>query len=319
MSDPTRRESPASADQEPSGLHKRDPQRETFGVRLHEAMRERGQLCVGLDPHAALLDAWGLPDTPAGLERFAMTVVEALAPHVAAVKPQSAFFERHGSAGIAVLERTLQALREAGTLAVLDVKRGDIGSTAAAYAQAYLDPASSLAADALTVSPYLGFGSLRPFLDTARRHGRGVFVLALTSNPEGPQVQGAVREGRTVAGHVLADVAAENAADNAADTAADTRPTGGSGSVRGSVGCVVGATIGPTGECLDVGGPLLVPGLGAQGGTPQGLRTVFAGVLDRVLAASSRDLLAAGPTPQGLRAASRAAVDALHEALTLPV
>lgn len=272
----------------------------TFGVRLHESMQARGPLCVGIDPHPALLEAWGLPDTPAGLERFALTVVEAVGPYVAAVKPQSAFFERHGSVGVAVLERTLAALREVGTLVVLDVKRGDIGSTAAAYAEAYLAPASSLAADAVTVSPYLGFESLRPFLDAARRHGRGVFVLALTSNPGGPQVQSAVRDGRTVAGHVLADVAAENAGD---------------GSAHGSVGCVVGATIGPTRESLDVGGPLLVPGLGAQGGTPEGVGTLFAGVLDRVLAASSREVLGAGPAPQALRDTARATADALRVAL----
>jgi len=278
--------------------------RKTFGVRLQAAMAQRGPLCVGIDPHPALLAAWGLPDTPAGLERFALSAVEAVSPHVAAVKPQSAFFERHGSAGIAVLERTLAAVRATGTPVVLDVKRGDIGSTATAYAQAYLDPASSLAADAVTVSPFLGFGSLQPFLDAARSHDGGLFVLALTSNPEGQQVQGAIRDGRTVAGTVLAAVAAYNAAGNA-----------GLNAVPGSVGCVVGATLGSTTEDLDVGGPLLVPGLGAQGGTPQGLRTLFAGVLDRVLAATSRDVLAAGPDGSALRAAALATSEQLHAAL----
>ena len=276
----------------------------TFGARLQAAMRQRGPLCVGIDPHPALLTAWGLPDTPAGLERFALSAVDAVSPHVAAVKPQSAFFERHGSAGIAVLERTLAAVRATGTPVVLDVKRGDIGSTATAYAQAYLDPASSLAADAVTVSPFLGFGSLQPFLDAARSHDGGLFVLALTSNPEGQQVQGAIRDGRTVAGTVLAAVSAYNAAENA-----------GLNAVPGSVGCVVGATLGSTTEDLDVGGPLLVPGLGAQGGTPQGLRTLFAGVLDRVLAATSRDVLAAGPDGSALRAAALATSEQLHAAL----
>ena len=276
----------------------------TFGARLQAAMRQRGPLCVGIDPHPALLTAWGLPDTPAGLERFALSAVDAVSPHVAAVKPQSAFFERHGSAGIAVLERTLAAVRATGTPVVLDVKRGDIGSTATAYAQAYLDPSSSLAADAVTVSPFLGFGSLQPFLDAARSHDGGLFVLALTSNPEGQQVQGAIRDGRTVAGTVLAAVAAYNAAGNA-----------GLNAVPGSVGCVVGATLGSTTEDLDVGGPLLVPGLGAQGGTPQGLRTLFAGVLDRVLAATSRDVLAAGPDGSALRAAALATSEQLHAAL----
>ncbi len=277
---------------------------EPFGSRLQAAMAQRGQLCVGIDPHPSLLDAWGLPDTPAGLERFALGTVEAVAPHVAAVKPQSAFFERHGSAGVAVLERTLAAVRATGTPVVLDVKRGDIGSTATAYAQAYLDPASTLWADAVTVSPYLGFGSLQPFLDTARMHGGGLFVLALTSNPEGQQVQGAVRDGRTVAAAVLAAVAAENAAHNV-----------GEGAGLGSVGCVVGATLGSTPEHLDVGGPLLVPGLGAQGGTPHGLRTLFAGVLDRVLAASSRTILHAGPHRGALRDAALSTSDQVRAAL----
>jgi orotidine-5'-phosphate decarboxylase len=263
-------------------------------------MEQRGPLCVGIDPHPELLAAWELPDTPSGLERFALSAAEAMAPHVAAVKPQSAFFERHGSAGVAVLERTLAIVRATGTPAVLDVKRGDIGSTATAYAQAYLDPASPLAADAVTVSPYLGFGSLQPFLDTARSHGGGLFVLTLTSNPEGQQVQGAVRDGRTVAGALLAAVAAQNA-DR--------------GAQLGSVGCVVGATLGSTPEDLDVGGPLLVPGLGAQGGTPQGLRALFAGVLDRVLAASSREVLAAGPEPQRLRDAALSTTEQLRAAL----
>ncbi len=276
----------------------------TFGMRLQTAMAQRGPLCVGIDPHPSLLDAWGLPDTPAGLERFALSAVDAVAPLVAAVKPQSAFFERHGSAGIAVLERTLAAVRASGTPVVLDVKRGDIGSTATAYAQAYLDPASTLAADAVTVSPYLGFGSLQPFLDAARSHDGGVFVLALTSNPEGQQVQGAMRDGRTVAGAVLAAVADQNAAQKA-DTGADL----------GSVGCVVGATLGSTTEDLDMGGPLLVPGLGAQGGTPQRLRGLFAGVLDRVLAASAREVLAAGPDRKALRDAALSTSEQVRVAL----
>src|SRR3954454_10306986 len=184
---------------------------ESFGSRLHRATGERGPLCVGIDPHAALLAKWGLNDDVAGLERFARTVAEALADRVAVIKPQSAFFERFGSRGIAVLESTIRQLREAGALVLLDVKRGDIGSTMAAYASAYLDPSSPLASDAITVSPYLGFGSLRPALDLADRHGAGVFVLALTSNPEGPQVQHAVRAGsRTVAQTMIDEIAQVN-------------------------------------------------------------------------------------------------------------
>ncbi|WP_278255688.1 orotidine-5'-phosphate decarboxylase [Nocardioides convexus] len=161
----------------------------TFGARVATAVAERGPFCVGIDPHGALLRDWGYDDDVAGLERFALGAVEAVAPHVSVVKPQSAFYERFGSRGIAVLERVIADSRAAGALVLLDVKRGDIGSTSQAYADAYLDPSSPLASDAITVSPYLGFGSLLPFVDTARRHDAGLFVLAATSNKEGPEVQ----------------------------------------------------------------------------------------------------------------------------------
>jgi orotidine-5'-phosphate decarboxylase len=267
----------------------------TFGTRLRAAMDARGPLCAGIDPHAGLLQAWGLPDSVAGLETFALTAAEALAPVVAAVKPQSAFFERFGSRGIAVLERTIEACRAAGALVVLDVKRGDIGSTAQAYADAYLDPASPVAADAITASPFLGFGSLAPMLDTAARHDAGVFVLALTSNPEGPEVQHATAaDGRPVAGVVLDALRAAN--DGAEPL--------------GSFGAVVGATIAEPGPGidLDVNGPLLVPGIGAQGGTADDVRRIFAGVLDAVLPSSSREILGAGPDPVSLRTAAEATV-----------
>lgn len=269
-----------------------------FGTRLREAMDTHGPLCAGIDPHAALLRSWGLPDDVDGLDRFARVCVEAFAGSVACVKPQSAFFERFGSAGVAVLERTLADLREAGTLTILDVKRGDIGSTMGGYAQAYLGEPSPLRADALTVSPYLGYGSLRPALDLAAEQGRGVFVLALTSNPEGASVQHARgASGTSVAGSVVEGVAADNAA-----AAAEGR--------LGSVGMVVGATIGSavTDLGLDLAAanaPLLAPGVGAQGATADDLRTVFGAALPDVLASSSRDVLSAGPDVAALRERAR--------------
>ena len=145
-----------------------------FGTRLTQAWEQRGRLCVGIDPHAALLSGWGLGDDVAGLERFAMTTVEAVAPVAGVVKPQSAFFERFGSRGVAVLERVVAESRAAGALVVLDAKRGDIGSTSQAYADAYLDPSSPLASDALTASPYLGFGSLDPMVEACDAHGAGL-------------------------------------------------------------------------------------------------------------------------------------------------
>ena len=161
----------------------------TFGQRLRAATQEHGPLCAGIDPHRALVESWGLAYDLDGLRSFTAACVEAFAGHVAVVKPQSAFFEVFGSGGVAVLEGAIRDLRDAGTLVLLDAKRGDIGSTMAAYAEAYLGDAAGAPADALTVSPYLGFESLRPALDTAAAHGRGVFVLALTSNPEGQDVQ----------------------------------------------------------------------------------------------------------------------------------
>ena len=124
-----------------------------FGARLRAALDGRGPLCAGIDPHSALLSSWGLADDLSGLEQFSYTVVEALADRVAVLKPQSAFFERFGSRGVAVLERCVEDARSAGAVVIMDAKRGDIGSTGAAYADAYLEPSSPLVADALTASP----------------------------------------------------------------------------------------------------------------------------------------------------------------------
>jgi orotidine-5'-phosphate decarboxylase len=270
---------------------------DSFGARLRIAMDEHGPLCAGIDPHPGLLARWGLDETVQGLETFAMTCVEAFAGTVAIVKPQSAFFERFGSAGVAVLERTIAALRDAGTLSLLDVKRGDIGSTMTAYAQAYLSHDSPLRVDAITVSPFLGFESLRPALDLAHDNGRGLFVLALTSNPEGAQVQHAVMNGRSVAGRIVDGVTLQNA---------DDASTG----VLGSVGMVVGATVGTAVHDLGLelaaaNAPLLAPGVGAQGGTAEDLRGVFGAALPNVLASSSREILSAGADVAALRATAR--------------
>ncbi|PWR12729.1 orotidine-5'-phosphate decarboxylase [Micromonospora acroterricola] len=262
---------------------------ESFGTRLHRAVTERGPLCVGIDPHPGLLARWGLADDVQGLDRFTRTAVEALGDRVAVVKPQSAFFERFGSRGVAILESTIRQLREAGSLVLLDVKRGDIGSTVSAYASAYLDPSSPLYVDAVTASPYLGVGSLAPMFELAAEHGGGVFVLALTSNPEGAAVQRArTADGRTVAQTVIDEISQLNRG----------------ASPLGSFGLVVGATIGDTGHDLSgVGGPLLAPGLGAQGAGAADLRTVFGSSLAAVLPSYSREVLSAGPDVAALRAA----------------
>jgi orotidine-5'-phosphate decarboxylase len=266
-----------------------------FGVRLSRAVAERGPLCVGIDPHPAVLEGWGLTRDVAGLERCARGMVAALGDLVAVFKPQSAFFEAYGSPGVAVLERVLADIGTAGALSVLDVKRGDIGSTMAAYSAAYLTDGSPLAADAITLSPYLGFASLNGAMELADSYGRGVYVLALTSNPEGPQVQHArVGDGRLV-GQVIVDEAARW---NGGDT-------------LGHVGVVVGATIGRTGvDFRHLNGSILAPGLGAQGAGADDLAEVFGPAVPLVLPTMSREVMSAGPDPDALR---QAATQALAE------
>ncbi|MFD3488290.1 orotidine-5'-phosphate decarboxylase [Streptomyces sp. NPDC058665] len=273
---------------------------EPFGARLRRAMDTRGPLCVGIDPHSSLLHAWGLSDDVAGLTAFTRTVVEALADRVAVLKPQSAFFERFGSRGVAVLEQAVAEARAAGALVLMDAKRGDIGSTMAAYAATYLDKDSPLFSDAVTLSPYLGFGSLRPALDAARISGSGLFVLALTSNPEGAEVQRAVTAGGPSVAQVMLDhLAAENAG----------------ATPLGSVGAVVGATLGEAGVNLAVNGPLLAPGIGAQGATPADLPGVFGAAVRNVVPSVSRGVLRAGPDVYALRAAAERFSDEVRTAV----
>ncbi|MFE3038008.1 orotidine-5'-phosphate decarboxylase [Streptomyces canus] len=274
---------------------------EPFGARLRHVMDERGPLCVGIDPHASLLTEWGLPDDVFGLERFSRTVVEALSDRVAVFKPQSAFFERFGSRGVAVLEKTVQEARAAGALVLMDAKRGDIGSTMAAYAEAFLRKDSPLFSDALTVSPYLGYGSLSPAVALARESGAGLFVLALTSNPEGGEVQHAVRaDGRNVGATMLAHLAAENTGEEP----------------LGSFGAVVGATLGDLSTYdLDINGPLLAPGVGAQGATPADLPRVFGAAIRNVVPNVSRGVLRHGPDVGALRDSAERFADEIRAAL----
>jgi orotidine-5'-phosphate decarboxylase len=262
----------------------------------------RGPLCVGIDPHPELVCAWGFDDDVGGLERFALGAVDALASEAALVKPQSAFFERHGARGVAVLERVMVAARDAGALVLLDVKRGDIGSTMATYAMAYLSDGAPLAADAITVSPYLGIDALDPAFELAGRTGRGVFVLARTSNPEGADVQAAVTAtGTTVAQSVVNAVAARNT---------DRR-------TLGDFGVVVGATTPmATLQLGDLNGPILAPGIGVQGAALADLPQLFGASAGHVVIAMARNLLRHGPQPAALRHAARRIADeatiALH-------
>ncbi|WP_445160817.1 orotidine-5'-phosphate decarboxylase [Mycobacterium sp. Dal123C01] len=266
-----------------------------FGVRLAEAKANRGPLCLGIDPHPELLRAWDLPATADGLAKFCDICVDAFSGF-AVVKPQVAFFEAYGAAGYAVLERTIAALRSVGVLVLADAKRGDIGTTMAAYAAAWAGD-SPLAADAVTASPYLGFGSLRPLLETAAAHDRGVFVLAATSNPEGGTVQRATFDGRTVAQLVVDQAAVVN------------RSATGSG--PGYVGVVLGATVFQAPDVSALGGPVLVPGVGAQGGRPEALGGLGGAVPGQLLPVVAREVLRAGPSVSDLRAAGQQMLDAV--------
>ncbi|QPK78200.1 orotidine-5'-phosphate decarboxylase [Corynebacterium lizhenjunii] len=264
----------------------------TFGQRLANAGRQRGRLCVGIDPHAHLLKAWGLGDDVTGLERFTAICVEAFAQDAALVKPQVAFFERFGSRGFAVLERALADLRDAGCLTLADAKRGDIGSTMAGYATAWLDPASTLCADAVTVSPYLGVGALDAVFAQAQAHQAGVFVLAATSNPEAREVQfsrGA--DGRLVCQAVVDECAQRNAVHA-------PQP--------GNVGVVVGATVAEPPQLEQLNGPVLLPGVGAQGASAADVKRITAHAPELGFANVSRSILSQGPDVQALRDAVRA-------------
>jgi orotidine-5'-phosphate decarboxylase len=266
----------------------------SFGARLADAVSRRGPLCPGIDPHPELLRAWDLSVDSDGLSGFCDICVEAFADF-AIVKPQVAFFEAHGAAGYVVLERTIRALRDSGVLVLADAKRGDIGSTMAAYAEAWVGD-SPLATDAVTASPYLGFGSLQPLFDTALARGRGVFVLAATSNPEGATIQRADADNRTVAQSIVDAAAAIN-------RDASSQP--------GSIGVVVGATLSDPPDVSALGGPVLVPGVGAQGGRPETLSGLGGAKPGQLLPAVSREVLRAGPDVGALRSAAEKFRDAV--------
>ncbi|MDN5903982.1 orotidine-5'-phosphate decarboxylase, partial [Corynebacterium casei] len=228
--------------------------------------------------------------------RFSEACVEAFADSAALVKPQVAFYERFGSQGFAALEETLASLREAGCLTVADAKRGDIGSTMAGYADAWLGESSPLQADAVTVSPYLGVAALQSVFDVAAKNGRGVFVLAATSNPEAIQLQSFTDGSQTVAQHVVDICAAFNAELGSSEAAGEE-------SVPGDIGVVVGATLENPPELSQLNGPVLLPGVGAQGASAADVARITQANPELGFANVSRAVLAAGPQVADLRAA----------------
>ena len=261
--------------------------RAPFGTRLRSAVVARGNLCVGIDPHPALLEAWGLGVDAAGVAEFSRRSLAAFGDLVPAIKPQVAFFEEHGSAGIAVLEELLHGIAGHGALSIADAKRGDIGSTMAGCARAWLGDGSPLACDALTVSPYLGVGSLEAVFSLAADRGRGVFVLARTSNPEAGGLQSARGPAGTVAQSVVDEVGRRNAAV--------------SSGVPGPFGVVVGATVTEPPLLDAFPGPVLMPGVGEQGGTLDDVRRIAGPALPDTLVNVSRLVLRAGPDVEAMR------------------
>jgi orotidine-5'-phosphate decarboxylase len=254
----------------------------SFATRFAAVRNARGPLVWGLDPAAELLGSWGLGDTADGLDRFADIMLEAAPGVVGLVKPQSAFYERHGWRGIRTLQRLVDGARSSGLLVILDVKRGDVGSTNDAYAGAYLGKDAPLAADALTVHPYLGLGAMGAFVSRAQESGGCVLVVTRSSNPEGRPVQAPVER------HLLRDIGRLNAELTPAEL--------------GPVGAVVGPThIEPELDLAAARCLFLAPGVGAQGATPADVLRVFAACPDRVMPSASRSLLAAGPDVSRLR------------------
>jgi orotidine-5'-phosphate decarboxylase len=266
----------------------------SFAARLQPRIAAHGPLCVGLDPSASLLKACALPDSPDGVFEFGKRVLEAGAGALAIVKPQSAFFERFGSAGLKALEEVVALARSREILVLLDGKRGDIDTTGAAYGEGYFSASTTLRVDAATTHAYLGLGALDPFMDIAIRGGGGVFVVVRSSNPEGQALQTArLSSGETVAQHLCNEITRRNR-------------THGDG--LGPIGAVVGATCEDAGEIV-ASLPhsfILAPGVGAQGATVQDVLRRMPTARGRVLPSVSRAILANGGAVADIRATIRA-------------
>ena len=265
-----------------------------FAVRFAAAREKYGPLALGADPHGPLLEQWGLADDADGLERFTDILIAAASGTVGLIKPQSAFYERHGWRGIRALTRLAETARGQGILVILDVKRGDVGSTNDAYAEAYLGPGAPVEADAVTVHPYLGLGAMGAFVDRAHQAGSCLLVVTRSTNPEGRAVQAArAADGRSVEQRLLDDIRALNARLAPGEI--------------GPVGAVIGpAPVDPPLDLAAANALFLAPGVGAQGATPDDVAATFAACPRRVIPTASRSLLAAGPDPSALAGAAAA-------------
>lgn len=223
----------------------------SFGVRILDAFKAKGQLCLGIDPSFEQLHSWGLPQSADGVKSFAMAILDAAVEQVAIVKPQVAFFEQFGAEGFKALADVLQEASSRQLLVIADAKRGDIGSTMTGYANAWLSEEAVFTCDALTVSPYLGPESLDQTVQAALGNDRGLFILAATSNPEAVSLQSAISSGSSVAKRVYEYASHHSSGE------------------LGSIGVVIGATVNSAALGIDISqrsqAPVLVPGFGSQG------------------------------------------------------
>ncbi|AVG24062.1 orotidine-5'-phosphate decarboxylase [Pontimonas salivibrio] len=261
----------------------------SFAEAFHHWHAPEQRLCVGIDPHPDVLVQWGLDDSASGSEKFATGIIDAVVDaRVSLVKPQVALFERHGVAGMRVLAQLIGRMRALGIRVIADAKRGDIGTSLQGYASAWLAPGSDFESDAVTLSPYLGVGALEPAFTLAKEHGKGVFVLAATSNPEGQSIQSAVTsQGVTLAQSVLNQL---------------QHTVSASQSSPGWLGAVVGATINHESLGLNLSAApdvvILAPGFGHQGAQLGDLHTLFGDASSQVIPTVSRSV--AGTDPDGV-------------------
>ncbi len=281
---------------------------DTFSRSLEAAFSSKGQLCVGIDPHEDILLDNGFEVSASGVYEFSMKMLDQLEDTVSIVKPQVSFFERFGAEGFSTLEKVLESAKDRGLLVIADAKRGDIGSTMEAYAQAWLGKSAPFVCDALTVNPYLGVGALGPAASIASERGKGLYVLAATSNPEGLSLQSSGQV--SVAEQVANEVAALNSA------------TASSNSRFGSVGLVIGATVPLAKLGLDkindgktsLRTTILAPGFGYQGAKLQDAKSIFGALSRDVLYSISRSALRDGIL--GVKMAVQQDQNTLHKALS---
>jgi orotidine-5'-phosphate decarboxylase len=256
----------------------------SFGERLEKVFAEKGQLCIGIDPSASQLSSWGLSDSAQGAKEFSLEILRAAKDAVGIVKPQVAFFEQYGSAGILALEEVLQEASDLGLLVIADAKRGDIGSTMDGYARAWLSKEAPFLADALTLSPYLGVESLQDTVQTATSANKAVFILAATSNSEAASLQTATANGESIAASVCRFASSRNIAG------------------LGSVGVVIGATLSLEDRGIDdsllTNTPILMPGFGQQGAELSEVKQRFETLTSNLICNVSRSV--AGTSRDGL-------------------